>query len=161
MLRVVRQLRRLYDTIYYDAYRIMNENGLVVTPSPTKSRRHRWICYEQRYTNAMWYTDWHVMKHPRFNGLDLITCLDDASRCIVVARLFEWATSENAVRILRQAIGQFATPAAILLDNWGCFTGAMTKDRRRRRRRKIEGAHQDPCGRPPHSRQSFLTAESS
>ncbi len=45
-LRVARQLRKLHDIIYYDTYRIMNENGLVVTSSPAKSRRRRWIRYE-------------------------------------------------------------------------------------------------------------------
>ncbi len=37
----------------------------------------------------MWHVDWHVMKDERFKGLNLI---DDASRCIVGAALFEHAT---------------------------------------------------------------------
>ena len=45
------------------------------------------------------------MKDPRFRGLNLITYLDDASRCVTGARLFKEATSENAVVALRQTIG--------------------------------------------------------
>lgn len=131
--RVARRLRRLHDISYYDTYRIMRENGLV-TPSPAKSRRRKWIRYERRYSNAMWHTDWHAMKHPRFRGLNLITYLDDASRCVVAARLFREATSENAVTVLREAAGRFGTPATILSDNGACFTGVMTKDRKRRRK---------------------------
>ena len=37
-------------------------------------------------------------KHPRFRGLNLITYLDDASKCAVAARLFREAASENTVR---------------------------------------------------------------
>ena len=55
------------------------------------------------------YTDWHLMKDPRFRGLNLIACLDDASRCVAGARLFKEAASENAVVALRQAIREFGT----------------------------------------------------
>ena len=39
------------------------------------------------------------------------------------ARLFKEATSENAVTALRQAIGEFGTPATVLSDNGSCFVG--------------------------------------
>ena len=55
--------------------------------------------------------------------LNLITYLDDASRCVTGAGLFSQATSENAVLVLRQAIKRFGTPATILLDNGSCFVG--------------------------------------
>ena len=130
--RVARRPRRLHDISYYDTYRIMKENGLV-TPSPAKSRRRKWIRYERRHSNAMWHTDWHAMKHPRFRGLNLITYLDDASGCVVAARLFREAASENAVRAPGEAVKQFGTPATILSDNGACFTGAMTRDGRERK----------------------------
>ena len=63
------------------------------------------------------------MKDPRFRGLNLITYLDDASRCVTGARLLMEATSENAVVALRQAIGEFGTPATVLSDNGSCFVG--------------------------------------
>ena len=63
------------------------------------------------------------MKDPRFRGLNLIACLDDASRCVAGARLFKETASENAVVALRQAIREFGTPAAALSDNGSCFVG--------------------------------------
>ena len=38
-----------------------------------------------------------------------------------ICGLFTQATSENAVVVLQQAIGQLGTPAAILSDNGSCF----------------------------------------
>ena len=66
------------------------------------------------------------MKDPRFRGLNLVTYLDDSSRCIAAARLFTEATSENAVHVLRGAIAKFGTPAAILSDDGSCFVGMRT-----------------------------------
>ena len=63
------------------------------------------------------------MKDPRFHGLNLITYLDDASRCVTGARLSKEVTSENTVVALRQAIKEFGTPATILSDNGSYFVG--------------------------------------
>ncbi len=107
-------------------YTIMKENNMV-TPSAAKSRRRKWIRYERRYSNAMWHTDWHAMKDPRFQGYQLITYLDDASRCVVGAMIFKGATSENAVTVLQNSIVEFGTPATILSDNGSCFVGVRRK----------------------------------
>ena len=63
------------------------------------------------------------MKDPRMKGLNLITYLDDSSRCVTGSALFKEATSENAVIALRQAIGMFGVPATILSDSGSCFVG--------------------------------------
>ncbi len=110
------------DISRYRTYGIMKSNGLV-TASPAKSRQRKWVRYERLYSNAMWHTDWHIMKDPRMEGLNLITCLDDASRCVTGAALFGEATSENAVMVLRQAVDRFGVPATILSDNGSCFVG--------------------------------------
>ena len=75
------------------------------------------------YSNTMWHTDWHAMKDPRMKELNLITCLDDASRCVTGAALFKEATSANAVAVLRQAISGVGAPATVLFDNGSCFVG--------------------------------------
>ena len=100
------------------------ESHDLVTASPAKSRQRRCVRYERIYSNAMWNTDWHVMKDPRMKGLNLITCPDDASRCITGAELFREATSENAVTTLRRAAGRFGMQATILSDNGSCFVGS-------------------------------------
>jgi len=107
-------------------YGIMKEHGMV-TPSAAKSRRRKWIRYERRYSNAMWHTDWHEMKDHRFQGYQLITYLDDASRCVVGAAVCREATSENAVAVLQASMAEFGTPATILSDNGACFVGVRRK----------------------------------
>ncbi len=98
---VVRIAKRLRHDTYRAVYHIMKKNGTTVSPPA------EWVRYERKYSNAMWH--WHVMKDERFRGLNLI---DDASRCIVGAALFELATSENAVLLLRLAIKRFGAPAS-------------------------------------------------
>ena len=100
----------------------MKEAGLVI-PSPAKSKKRKYLRFERKYSNAMWHVDWHEMKDPRFRGLNLVTYLDDSSRCILAARLFTQATSENAVIVLQKTISKFGTPATILSDNGSCFVG--------------------------------------
>ena len=122
VVRTARYLRKNHDISYCAVYRILKKNGAVAA-SAARSRRRKWVRYERRYSNAMWHVDWHEMKDPRFRGLQLVTYLDDASRCVVAARIFTQATSENAVLALRDAIGRFGTPATILSDNGSCFVG--------------------------------------
>ena len=63
---------------------------------------------------VLWHTDWHVMKDFRMRDLNLITYLDNASRCVTGYGVFKEATGLNAVEVLRQAILAFGTPASIL-----------------------------------------------
>ena len=123
VLRTTMNLLMVGHNIRYQrAYCIMKDNGLVV-PSEAKSKKRKWIRYERKHSNSMWHTDWYVMKDPRMKGLNLITYLDDAPRCVTGAGLFTQATSENAVIILRQAIKRFGAPATILSDNGSCLVG--------------------------------------
>ena len=120
---VLRTTRNLGSHIgHRRVYRIMKSNGLVV-PSPAKAKKRKWVRYERIYSNSMWHTDWHAIKDARMKGLNLITYLDDASRCVTGAALFNDATSDNAVTALRDAVTRFGAPATILSDNGSCFVG--------------------------------------
>ena len=89
VLRIPMNLRKSHDISYMQVYRIMRENGMVV-PSTAKSGKRKWIRYERRHSNSMWYTDWHAMKNPRMKGLHLVTFLDDASRCVTGGGVKLW-----------------------------------------------------------------------
>ena len=123
VIRTAMRLRKEgHDISRYKAYKIMKSKGLV-EDSPAKSRQRKWVRYERIYSNAMWHTDWHAMKDPRMKGMNLITYLDDASRCVTGAALFREATSENAVAALQRAVSKFGAPTTILSDNGSCFVG--------------------------------------
>ena len=124
VLRTARRLRKEgHDISYSRVYQIMKPNGPGSSTPRQKSRRRKRVRYERLYSNAMWHTDWHVMKDQRMKDLNLITYLDDASRRVTGAALLKEATSENAVAVLRQAVGRFGVPATILSDNGSCFVG--------------------------------------
>ncbi len=81
-----KNLRKNYDTSYHTVYRILKKSGVVVS-SAVKSKKRKWVRFERKYSNVMWRVDWHTMKDPRFKGLNLVTYLDAASRCITGAAL--------------------------------------------------------------------------
>ena len=116
-VRVARALRKNHDTSYGRACRILKKNGMVAA-SAAKSGRRKWVRYGRAYANAMWHTDWHAMKDPRFCAHNLITYIDDAPGCATGAALFE-----NAVMPPRLAIGRFGRPASIPSDSGPCFVG--------------------------------------
>ena len=72
--------------------------------------------------------------------LNLITYIDDASKCVTGAALFWEATSANAVAVLRQAIGRFGVQATILSDNGTCFVGRGGEDAR-----DLQATGRPPC----------------
>ena len=123
-------------------YRIMKENGMV-TASAAKSRRRKWIRFERKYSNAMWHTDWHAMKNPRFQGYQLITYLDDASRCVVGTSVFKGHMRMQW--FFQNSIAEFGALATIRMDNESCFVNARQK-------------MPTKMGVLPHLRQIYLTA---
>ncbi len=73
--------------------------------------------YACRYSNAMWHVDWHLIKDSHLKRLNLIVFLDDVSRCVTGASVFQNATSENAASMLRQAISQYTMHLSRCSDN--------------------------------------------
>ena len=121
-LTVKRLQRPGYNIGYTKVYHVLVSNGMV-TFSTAKSRQRKWVRYARPYSNIVWHTNRRVMKYPLMKGMNLITYLYDASRYVTGAALFEEATSENAVTVLRQAVSRFGVPATILSDNGYCFVG--------------------------------------
>jgi len=78
---------------------VLREMNLA-SDEPKKRRKKKWIRYERTYSNSLWHTDWKYLKGKGW----LIAYLDDASRFIVSYGLFENATSENTVAVLKEAI---------------------------------------------------------
>ncbi len=115
--RIFKRLRGMGIVIRYNiVYQIIKEDR-VVTSLATKSRIRKWMCYERRYSNAMWHVNWHDMKDPRLKGLKTVAYLDDTSRCVTGFGLYGEATAHNGGAVLRMAIERFGRPATILSDN--------------------------------------------
>jgi putative transposase len=95
-------------------HHILREKGLA-SEQPKKQRK--WVRYERTYSNSMWHTDWKQLDDGRW----LICYEDDASRFIVGYGIFDSATSENAVKVLKEAIQKHGRPASILTDRGSQF----------------------------------------
>ena len=58
----------------------------------------------------LWHTDWFF-----YNGW-IIAYLDDASRLITGYGVFDEATSENAIKVIKEAMNKYGKPESILTD---------------------------------------------
>jgi len=81
----------------------------------------KFVKYEWPNPNDLWHTDWSVCP---YTGKQLIAFIDDHSRFIVHAELFENATTENTLKAFQKAIDKYAKPSNILTDNGTQFTPA-------------------------------------
>lgn len=95
---------------------VLKEMNLA-SDEPKKQRKKKWIRYERKYSNSLWHTDWKYLDGSGW----LIAYLDDASRFVVSYGLFDSATSENTVKVLKEAIRKYGRPAAILSDRGSQF----------------------------------------
>ena len=80
-----------HNISHYHVYDIMKSNDLAVN-FPAKSRKRKWIRFERLRSNAIQHTDWHIMRDPRMKGLNLITYMDDSSRCVTGSALLTKTT---------------------------------------------------------------------
>ncbi len=75
IVRMKKQLQASNPEIsYHRTYRIMAQEGITVQ-SKNKSKRRKWVLYERRHSDAMWHTDWHMMKNPLLEEVNLIAYL--------------------------------------------------------------------------------------
>jgi putative transposase len=91
--------------------RILDEQGLT-DPCPKRRGQRKYVRYQWPLSNWMWHTDWSFYK-----GKWYCVYIDDRSRKIMVAGIFDNATQENALFLLYQAIlVNRVSPVVILSD---------------------------------------------
>ena len=105
-------------------HQVLKSMGLA-SDEPKKQKKKKWIRYERKYSNSLWHTDW---KHLEGEGW-LIAYLDDASRFVVSYGLFDSATSENAVKVLKEAIKKHGRPASVLSDRGSQFYATEAEEK--------------------------------
>ncbi|MBI2139593.1 transposase [Candidatus Woesearchaeota archaeon] len=97
-----------------------NQHGLRMNKRERPSQL-KFVKYEWPKPNMLWHTDWTICP---FTGNHLIAFIDDNSRYIVHAELFNSPTTENTLLAFRAAIAKHGKPEAILTDNGTQFTPA-------------------------------------
>lgn len=96
-------------------HRILAEAGKVVFVDK-KIRRKNWVRYERRHSNSTWHTDFCEI-----NGRYVIAYIDDASRLITGYGIFDSATTDKALSVLRAAIKLYGTPKQVMTDHGAQF----------------------------------------
>jgi len=97
------------DTILKEAGRAMHQ--------PSKQKRRKWVRYEPEHSMSLW----HMYLKQLSDGRWWIAAEDDASRLIVSYGVFQEATAENTIHILKQAIVKHGCPRELLTDRGSQF----------------------------------------
>ena len=96
------------------------EHAVLREPGDTKERkqkRRKWVQYEHKYSNAMWYMGYKKLDDRRW----LIVYEDDASRFVTGWGVFDEATAEHAIEVLDLAVSGSGKPKSILTDHGAPF----------------------------------------
>jgi len=95
---------------------ILKEAGRAM-PQPNKQRRRKWVRYEREHSMSLWHMDWKQLNDGRW----WIAAEDDASRLIVGYGVFQEATAEHTIHVLKQAIIKHGRPRELLTDRGSQF----------------------------------------
>ena len=90
--------------------RILDEHGLT-DPCPKKRGQRKYVRYQWPISNYMWHCDWSEYK-----GKQYCIFIDDRSRKIMAAGVFDNATTKNALFVLYQAILQNCVCPVVVLS---------------------------------------------
>ncbi len=98
-------------------HRVMVEENLAREEPGKKRKRRRWVRYERTHSNSLWHTDWKQIHGGMHDGRWFLCYEDDASRFVTGYGIFDNATTENALRVLDEAIKNHGRPASIMTDH--------------------------------------------
>ena len=117
-LTLERVLRDTYqvELPHNKIHMILKEAGRAM-PQQSKQRRRKWVRYERAYSMSLWHMDWKQLPDGRW----WIAAEDDASRLIVGYGVFQEATAEHTIHVLKQAIIKHGRPHELLTDRGSQF----------------------------------------
>jgi putative transposase len=95
---------------------ILKEAGRAL-PQLSKQKRRKWVRYEREHSMSLWHMDWKQL----WDGRWWIAAEDDASRLIIGYGVFQEATAEHTIHMLKQAINKHGRPREILTDRGSQF----------------------------------------
>lgn len=104
-------------------HRVIQMENLTL-PKLGKKSRPKYISYEADAINDQWHMDWSIDPLTKRN---LLAILDDKSRFIVFAGLFDSANAENTCIGLDKAIRTYGAPRELVTDNGGHFKNVHNK----------------------------------
>ena len=97
--------------------KLLLRNGLV-EPNVKKQRCRKWVRFELPNPNDMTHTDW---TYDPFTTKQLSVYLDDRTRLITSYGIFQRATAENSIALLKSAIADYGKPKCVMTDHGSQF----------------------------------------
>jgi transposase InsO family protein len=105
-------------------WRILDRRGFVVK-SPQKRPKSSWRRFEASAPNVLWQTD-HTDWITAADGVvQILSFLDDHSRCACRSRVFKTVTTAHVVTTFCEATSRWGVPVGQLSDNGLCFSGKL------------------------------------
>ena len=103
-------------------WRILKRHGLI-TAQPQKRPKASFIRFEAQLPNELWQADtthWHLADG---RDVEILNCVDDHSRLLVVSDAFSTVKAADVVHSFAAAWLVNGFPAAVLTDNGAVFSG--------------------------------------
>ncbi|AEA46105.1 IS481 family transposase [Archaeoglobus veneficus] len=108
-------------------YKIMLKNNLV-EENMNKKKQRRWVRFERKHSMSLWQGDWK-----KLGNKWIIAFMDDASRFITCYGIFDSATAENTIKVLKKGFAEFGIPDEILTDHGTQFVAAKSREKAKHR----------------------------
>lgn len=105
--------RKGFSISHRQIEKVLIRNGLVV-PNLKKQKPRKWVRYELPNPNDLWHTDW---SYDPFTGKQLSVYIDDRTRLITSHGVFQRATAENSIALLKAGIADYGKPKAVMTDH--------------------------------------------
>lgn len=123
--RIEQHFKELGFSVAHNRINTIIKQENLTRPKMGKQTKPKYIRYEAENNNDQWHIDWSIdpltKKH-------LFATIDDKSRFVVYAGLFDAATEENTVIALQKAITTYGSPKEIVSDNGSHFKNNHTKE---------------------------------
>jgi transposase InsO family protein len=103
-------------------WRILKRHGLI-TPQPHKRPKSSFIRFEAQLPNELWQADTTHWRLGDGTAVEILNCLDDHSRLLLVADAFTTVKAADVVTSFTVAWQSNGYPAALLTDNGAVFSG--------------------------------------
>jgi len=115
--------RKGFSISHRQIEKVLIRNNLVV-PNPKKQKSRKWVRYELPNPNDLWHTDW---SYDPFTGKNLSVYIDDKTRLITSCGIFQRATAEVTVALLRSGIAEYGKPKAVMTDHGTQYYAARSE----------------------------------
>jgi transposase InsO family protein len=125
---IAHHLRRHRADVPSDAtiWRVLQRHGLI-NPQPHKRPKSSFIRFEAQLPNELWQADTTHWRLADGTDVEVLNCLDDHSRLLLVADAFRTVKAADVVHSFAIAWLVHGYPAALLTDNGAVFSGKSRK----------------------------------